>query len=167
MSLRKTLGALALLFSVNTQALEVGEMAPVFALPGLRAQDGATVDLTKYRGKVVYVDFWASWCAPCVVSTPLLNELRQELVKAGQPFEVVAVNVDKDKEDGIDFLLDEPVEYIAASDPDGKAPAAYQVKSMPTAFLLDKTGKIRLIHTGFKPADIDTIAEEVKKLLAE
>ncbi|MES2606022.1 MAG: TlpA disulfide reductase family protein, partial [Pseudomonadota bacterium] len=107
---------LALLQSPSLLALEVGSEAPVFALPGLRTEDGTTpVALTSYRGKVVYVDFWASWCAPCVVSTPLLNELRNRLVKEGKAFEIVAVNVDKKPADGIDFLLDEPVQYVAVS----------------------------------------------------
>lgn len=157
-----------LLQSPTLFALGVGDQAPAFALPGLRTEDGsAPVDLGSYRGKVVYVDFWASWCAPCVVSTPLLNELRNRLVKEGKSFEIVAVNVDKKPDDGIDFLLDEPVQYKAVSDPQGKTPEAYQVKAMPTAFLLDGTGKIRLIHEGFKPADIKTVEAEVRKLLAE
>lgn len=149
-------------------ALEIGAEAPVFGLPGLRPEDGsATINLKDYRGKVVYVDFWASWCAPCIVSTPLLNELRNRLVKEGKKFEIVAVNVDKKPDDGIDFLLDEPVQYVAVSDPRGVTPAAYEVKGMPTAFLLDGTGKIRLIHEGFKASDIKTIEAEIGKLLAE
>jgi thiol-disulfide isomerase/thioredoxin len=166
--LRRTLTAVALLCVMqNTLALELGSEAPRFGLPGLRTQDGGTIDLNNYRGKVVYVDFWASWCAPCVISTPLLNQLRHDLVQAGQPFEILAINVDKDPEDGIDFLLDEPVEYVTVSDPNGKTPAAYEVKGMPTAFLLDKTGKIRFIHQGFKASDIDVIKAEAQKLLAE
>lgn len=157
-----------LLLSGVASALEVGAQAPAFALPGLRAEDGAaTVELAAYRGKVVYVDFWASWCAPCIVSTPLLNELRNRLVQAGKAFEVVAINVDKDPADGIDFLLDEPVQYKALSDPQGNTPALYEVKGMPTAYLLDGNGQIRLIHEGFKPADITEIEAEVTKLLAE
>jgi thiol-disulfide isomerase/thioredoxin len=164
----KTLATLTLIATAqNALALEVGSEAPRFGLPGLRAQDGTTVDLKSYRGKVVYVDFWASWCAPCVISTPLLNKLRHELVQDGQSFEIVAVNVDKDPEDGIDFLLDEPVEYVAVSDPNGNTPTAYEVKAMPTAFLLDKTGKIRFIHQGFKASDIDVIKAEAQKLLTE
>lgn len=159
------LGAVA---SPLTVALEVGDDAPVFALPGLRpGKDAGQVTLTDFKGKVVYVDFWASWCGPCVISTPLLNELRNRLVQQGKPFEVVAINVDQDPEDGIDFLLDEPVEYVTVKDPKGTTPAGYEVKGMPTAFLLDGTGKIRLIHQGFKSSDIGLIEAEVTKLLTE
>ncbi len=149
-------------------ALEVGEEAPVFELPGLRAgTDSEVVKLSDYRGKVVYVDFWASWCAPCVISTPRLNGLRNKLVQQGKPFEIVAINVDMDPEDGIDFLLDEPVQYVTVKDPQGQTPASYEVKGMPTAFLLDGNGKIRLIHEGFKQSDISRIEAEVTQLLAE
>jgi len=159
---------LAAVASPLTAALEVGDKAPVFALPGLRpGKDGELVELADFKGKVVYVDFWASWCGPCVISAPLLNEMRNRLVQQGKPFEVVAINVDQDPEDGIDFLLDEPVEYLTVKDPKGMTPAGYEVKGMPTAFLLDSTGKIRLIHQGFKSSDIELIEAEVTKLLAE
>lgn len=149
-------------------AAETGETAPAFTLPPLRMEDGSKpISLADLRGKVVYVDFWASWCPPCLVSIPLLNELRNKYVAAGQPFEVLAVNVDSDPEDGIDFLLDDPVQYLAVSDPEGKTPALYQVPGMPTAYLVDAGGTIRLVHTGFKRSDIDKIAAEVDKLLQE
>jgi thiol-disulfide isomerase/thioredoxin len=149
-------------------ALDLGASAPAFSLPGLRPQDGtAKLNVTDFRGKVVYVDFWASWCGPCVVSTPLLNELRNRLVKQGKAFEIVAINVDKKPADGIDFLSDQSVQYVALSDPAGTTPASYQVKSMPTGFLVDASGKIRLIHQGFKSSDIKLIEAEVQKLLAE
>ncbi len=149
-------------------ALDPGASAPAFSLPGLRVQDGkAPINLADFHGKVVYVDFWASWCGPCVVSTPLLNELRNRLVKQGKPFEIIAVNVDKKPADGIDFLTDQSVQYVAVSDPVGSTPTSYQVKSMPTGFLLDASGKIRLIHQGFKSSDIKLLETEIEKLLAE
>lgn len=165
---RSTVWLCLALASWPLAALETGDAAPVFALPGLRpGTDAEQVSLTDYRGKVVYVDFWASWCAPCVISTPLLNELRNRLVQQGKAFEIVAINVDKQPEDGIDFLLDEPVQYVTVRDPQGHTPAGYEVKGMPTAFLLDGNGKIRLIHQGFKQSDITLIEAEVTKLLAE
>lgn len=149
-------------------ALEVGNEAPGFSLPHLRTEDGTTsINLSDYRGKVVYVDFWASWCAPCIVSVPLLNEMRNKLVQEGKDFEILAVNVDQDPEDGIDFLLDEPVQYVTISDPNGATPKSYEVKGMPTSFLVDAEGKIRMIHEGFKAPDIEMIEAEVNKLLAE
>lgn len=157
-----------LLFPSLALAVATGDTAPDFTLPPLRTSDGSSaISLTAFRGKVVYVDFWASWCAPCVISTPLLNGLRNKLVQQGKPFEIVAINVDMDPEDGIDFLLDEPVQYVTVKDPQGQTPASYEVKGMPTAFLLDDNGKIRLIHEGFKQSDISRIEAEVTQLLAE
>lgn len=167
-SIRYCIGALSLCVASLACAVDAGSPAPAFALPGLREQDGsATHSLADFRGKVIYVDFWASWCGPCVISAPLLNRLRESLVAEGQPFEVVAIDVDQDPEDGIEFLLDEPVSYLALRDPDGATPSAYQVKGMPTGYLVDKTGTVRLVHQGFKPADITLIEDEVRKLLAE
>lgn len=161
------LGAGLALVGMTATALEVGAAAPLFSLPQLQADAGANVSLAEHRGKVVYVDFWASWCAPCLISTPLLNALRNRLVEQGKPFEIIAVNVDKDPEDGIDFLLDEPVQYVTVSDPAGQTPSLYEIKAMPTAFLVDGSGTIRLVHEGFKSSDIDLIEAEVTRLLAE
>jgi thiol-disulfide isomerase/thioredoxin len=156
------------LLPVCVHATEAGEVAPDFALPPLRTADGpAQIHLADFRGKVVYVDFWASWCPPCLVSIPLLNELRNEYVGAGKPFEVLAVNVDSNPEDGIEFLLDEPVDYVVVSDPMGTTPALYKVPGMPTSYLVDAKGQVRLVHTGFKRSDIELIEAEVVKLLDE
>jgi thiol-disulfide isomerase/thioredoxin len=165
---RHLLGLLPLLLSLSAQAVDTGDVAPDFTLPPLRSEDGnAYIRLADFRGKVVYVDFWASWCPPCLVSIPLLDELRNRLVAAGEPFEVLAINVDSDPDDGIEFLLDEPVKYLALRDPAGTTPALYKVLGMPTSYLVDAQGHVRLVHTGFKRSDIVKIEEEVRKLLAE
>lgn len=166
--IRSLLACAVLVLAAAAHGTESGETAPDFTLPPLRAEDGsAAVSLASFRGKVVYVDFWASWCPPCLVSIPLLNELRNEYVNAGKPFEVLAVNVDSDPEDGIDFLLDEPVNYVVVSDPAGDTPRLYEVPGMPTSYLVDAQGQVRLVHTGFKKSDIDMIEAEVVKLLEE
>jgi thiol-disulfide isomerase/thioredoxin len=156
----------SMLCTCAVYAVEVDEQAPAFSLPALDELT-RTVSLADFRGKVIYVDFWASWCAPCQVSIPLLSELRNSYAAEGLDFEVVAINVDSDPADGTDFLLDVPVEYVVLSDPEGKTPALYDIKAMPTSYLVDKTGKVRLVHSGFKRGDIDMIADEVRKLLAE
>lgn len=149
-------------------ALETGAQAPDFTLPPLRAEDGtAPIALNSLRGKIVYVDFWASWCAPCLVSIPLLNELRNRYVADGKPFEVLAINVDSEPQNGIEFLLDEPVNYPVVSDPAGTTPALYEVPGMPTSYLVDASGRVRLVHEGFKRSDIDLIEAELVKLLEE
>lgn len=149
-------------------AVDVGAAAPAFSLPGLQAKDSKTTfNLADFQGKVVYVDFWASWCGPCQVSMPLLNELRNRLVQQGKPFEIIAIDVDKNPADGLDILADRPVQYLTVSDPAGATPAKYAVKSMPTGVLVDASGKVRLVHQGFKSSDIKAIEAEVQTLLAE
>ena len=157
-----------LLFPSPALAVATGDTAPDFTLPPLRTSDGSSaISLTAFRGKVVYVDFWASWCAPCLVSIPLLNEMRERYVAEGKAFEVLAVNVDSEPEDGIEFLLDEPLSYPVVSDPEGTTPALYSVPGMPTSYLVDGEGRVRLVHTGFKRSDIELIEAEVGKLLDE
>ena len=146
-------------------AVEPGDQAPPLELPQLQA-DG-TVALADHAGKIVYLDFWASWCPPCLVSMPVMNAMRNRLQARGVPFEVVAVNVDSDPEDGIDFLLDKPVDFIVLTDPDGVTPAAYAVRGMPTSYLIDADGMIAMRHEGFKRSDAQMIENEIMRLAGE
>ncbi|MGH8467030.1 MAG: TlpA family protein disulfide reductase, partial [Pseudomonas sp.] len=92
-------------------AIEEGEQAPAFTLPAM--QEGEPdISLAALRGKTVYVDFWASWCAPCLRSMPLINELYGKYQDRG--FEVVAINVDDPIEDGEDFLIDRDFDFLIA-----------------------------------------------------
>lgn len=167
---RTALG-LMLVLCARVQALEPGDTAPAISLPALTLPDAQGAELPRdvrlqdLRGQVVYVDFWASWCPPCLVSMPLLNELRNRLQASGLPFEVLAVNVDADPQDGHDFLQQEPVDYLVVSDPAGAAPANYEVEGMPTGYVVDAGGTIRLVHQGFRPGDITHIEATVRQLL--
>lgn len=140
----------------------VGETAPLVDLPRLPLTS-SNVRLDQLRGKVVYVDFWASWCGPCRVSFPLLEGLRQELGPQG--FEVLAVNVDEFVEDALQFLQEVPVSYPIAYDPQGSTPAAYGIVGMPTGFLLDREGIVRNVHAGFRKSDAAIIREKIIELL--
>lgn len=158
---RAFLVALLVSFSASTFAVSAGEMAPNFKLPGIKT--GKLTSLKRYRGKVVYLDFWASWCGPCRQSLPMLNELRKELKASG--FEVVAVNLDEDVADAKAFLKQFPVSYPILLDPKGKVPQKYELPGMPTSFLIDRKGKVRNVHIGFKKQDIKKIRKEVISLL--
>ncbi len=146
-------------------AAAAGENAVDFTLPGMRAQDPASVTLADFRGKVIYLDFWASWCAPCLVSMPLLDMLRNRHADAG--FEVIAVNLDTDIDDGLYFLDDNPVDYPVVHDAGGETPALYQVRGMPTSFLIRRDGSIDMVHVGFRRSDITMIEQAVLRLLGE
>jgi thiol-disulfide isomerase/thioredoxin len=159
--LRLVVLSLTILFSQAAFCASPGQMAPDFKLPGIKT--GNLMSLKSHRGKVVYLDFWASWCGPCRQSLPLLNELRNEFKSKG--FEVIAVNLDDDKANAKTFLKQFPVNYPVLLDPNGKVPQIYDVPGMPTSYLIDPKGKIIKVHVGFKKQDIHTIRKQVKSLL--
>ena len=152
------------LLTTQALALEVGDTAPSLSLPSIFA-DQAAIDLDALRGKTVYVDFWASWCAPCLRSMPAYNELYNRL--KGEDFEFVAINVDNPIEDGLDFLIDAPLDFLIPSDPDGEAAERFGVIGMPTSYLIDPEGTIRLVHMGFRDGDMEEIEAAINALIAD
>ena len=150
--------------SVFANAVEEGDMAPNFTLPSIY-DDKPTIDLASLRGKTVYVDFWASWCAPCLRSMPAYNELYNRYHDQGLEF--VAINVDNPIEDGLDFLLDTPLDFLIPSDPDGEVTERFGVVRMPTSYLIDPPGKIRLVHMGTSVGDMEEIVAAMQHAIAE
>jgi len=145
------------------QAVQEGQSPPQCA--ATLAGGAEKLDLSAYKGKVVLIDFWATWCPPCKKSMPFLNGLRNERLKDG--FEIIAINVDENSEEAKQFLGSNPVDYLMAFDPKGDCPAKFDVKGMPSSYLVDKTGKIRKVHVGFRDEDQAMIREHVSSLLAE
>lgn len=157
--------ALAMLATTTfaADATEVGQPAPQFTLPTL--QQGQPTALKEKLGKVIYLDFWASWCAPCRTSFPLLNKLHEKLKAQG--FEVVAVNLDDDKAKAEKFIQEIPVGFTVLHDGKGEWADKYVVESMPTSFIIDKKGVVQHIHHGFTAADIGELEKKVSELLAK
>ena len=154
------------LFTLPVAAgVQVGESAPQISLPLLTDDTGEVLSLDSLRGKVVYLDFWASWCGPCRLSFPQLEALRQELGPRG--FEVLAVNVDEFAPDALRFLEDMSVSYPVVRDGAGETPALYGILGMPTGFLIDRAGTVRLIHQGYRKSDGAALREEIIALLGE
>lgn len=141
--------------------LEAGDRAPSFAAPALDGK--GTVELGKYRGKVVYLDFWASWCAPCLVAIPEIEKMRGEF--PSEEFQIIAINLDQKKKKALRFLSKNPVGYPSASDPKGRLPEQYGVETMPTSYLIDRDGVIRYVHRGFQRGDGAKLREEIRALL--
>lgn len=144
-------------------AVESGDPAPDFRLPALSGP--MPLSLSEYRGKVVYLDFWASWCGPCLVSLPLLEELRREF--SPRDFQVLAVNLDDDPSKARRFLDKRPVGYPSAHDPKGAVPGRFGVETMPTSYLIDRQGVVRHVHPGFRKADIEDLRQRVRALVGE
>lgn len=154
--------ALFLINSGASLAADVGQAAP--SCPAVLAETGKGLDPSHYQGKVVLIDFWATWCPPCIKSMPFFNSLRKELQQNG--FEILAVNVDEDSEAARDFLKTNPVDYPIAFDASGECPKIFELKAMPSSYLLDKSGQIRKIFLGYRDADQAAIRAEIQALLA-
>lgn len=168
--MKKSILVAAIALSINVlgisvaSAVEAGQPAPQFTLPSL-AQDKPTA-LDSFKGKVVYLDFWASWCAPCRTSFPILNKLHEKLKAQG--FEVVAINVDEDKSNAEKFLKEIPVSFTVLRDATGEwADKQYAVESMPTSFIIDKQGVIQMVHKGFTSDDVAELEHKITELLAK
>jgi peroxiredoxin len=144
-------------------ALDEGDRAPDFQARSVAGD--AEVVLHKLRGKVVLVDFWASWCAPCNAAMPQLEKLSKEF--PADQFVVLGVNVDKSLDDARRAIERRSVTYPNASDPTGTLPKRFGLETMPTTYLIDQDGVVRVVHRGFRNGDIDELREQVKKLLAK
>jgi thiol-disulfide isomerase/thioredoxin len=156
--------ALLTLTAVSTSAwaVEEGDQAPIFDLPSIYA-DHPAISTASLEGKTVYVDFWASWCAPCLSSLPLYNDMYHKYKDQG--LEIVAINVDNPIEDGLDFLLDTPLDFLIPADPDGEAAELFEVIGMPTSYLIEPDGTVKLVHMGFRSGDIEMIEEAIQDSL--
>jgi len=159
-----TLLLAALLVGAAALAAEEGEPAPDFTLPSIH-QGEPDITLGQFAGKVVYLDFWASWCGPCLTSLPLYNELYHRYRDEG--LEVIGITVDDPIEDGLEFLADTPLDFPLPADPEGEVMDLYSVFGMPTSFLIGRDGIVRLVHMGFRDGDIAEIEEAIKQALAE
>jgi len=134
--------------------------APDFTLPG---REGV-LELQQYRGQVVYLDFWASWCKPCRKSFPWMNALHKRY--SDDHLVVLAVNLDEDTVAARRFLQRYPATFTVAFDPQGKVAERYGLKGMPSSYLIDKQGNIVMSHIGFRTNDTDQLEERIKAQLA-
>lgn len=149
-------------FVASARAVAPGGPAPPIALPNATGQPWS---LAALRGRVVYVDFWASWCTPCRRSFPWMNALAQRYENDG--FAIVGVNVDKRRADAEQFLRDVPAAFPVVFDARGAAPTAYDVKEMPSAFLIDRDGVVVAVEEGFHDDQRDAIESRIRALLAK
>ena len=147
----KTLCAALLAFGLLTPAA-----ASAASLP---------LDLDAYKGKVVYLDFWASWCGPCKLSFPWMNDAQAHFGPAG--LVIVAVNVDHDRALAEKFLSQHGASFKVLFDPKGQLASQYKVAGMPTSVVIGRDGKIHFEHTGFFENREDEYELQISQLLQE
>jgi thiol-disulfide isomerase/thioredoxin len=121
------------------------------------------LDLSAYKGKVVYLDFWASWCIPCRQSFPYMKELALRYGPGN--FAVVAIDVDHDQDQAQAFIDLFHPNFPIVFDPKGRIADAYKIKDMPTSFLIDQNGQVRFTHEGFHPSQESTYERQIAELL--
>jgi peroxiredoxin len=162
--MRRLLAALALALSGAAAAVEVGAPAPDFAIPRL-GDPAQSLTLASLKGSVVYVDFWASWCVPCRLSMPTLDALYRRNRERG--FAVVGVNKDVSVASARRFLERVPVTFPVGADARDAVARAFDVKAMPSGYLIDRKGIVRNVHRGFPPEAAAELEREIEYLLKE
>jgi len=147
--------------SNNAVAANDANMAPNFKLEGQQS----AIELSKYRGQIVYVDFWASWCQPCRKSFTWMNKMQN--LYGNEGFKVIAINLDESRDKANTFLKQIPANFDVAFDPQGNTAEAYHVKAMPSSYLIDKNGKVVHANLGFRGNDEDTLELKIRNLIRQ
>ena len=162
-TLRLVMAAACLAAAMPAGAVEPGAPAPGFRLPTF--ESGQPVSLADFRGKVVFVDFWASWCSPCRQSLPLYDKLRAGYAPAD--FAILAISLDEDVAEAKAFLAEHPIKYTTLQNPQGDVAKSFDLKGMPSSYLIDRNGIVRARHVGFEAKDIDVLKKEIDGLVGK
>ncbi len=158
-SIIKILLMFSAVFALLASSPVFSAQAPDFKLDGRNK----TVQLSQYRGKVVYVDFWVSWCQPCRKSFVWMNEMQSRYGDSG--LKIIAINLNESKNDAIKFLKKIPASFEIAFDPKGKTAQTYQIKAMPSSFIIDRKGNIVQAHLGFHGDDTGRLEAEIRRMV--
>ncbi len=152
----------ALLCVTQLNAATLSGPAPDFTL---KSNNGANIKLSELRGQVVMINFWASWCGPCRQEMPLLDQLYQRYQPMG--FTLLGVNVEEDSRAADKILKEIPVSFPVLYDKKNQVSESYQVRAMPSTFLIDRDGKVRYLHKGYQPGYEEEYQQQIRELVKE
>lgn len=156
-----TVISLFALSALASSGLE-GRAAPDFAL---KSATGENLRLSEYRGNVVMINFWATWCGPCRQEMPLLEELYARYERVG--FNLLGVNIDDDSRRAMDMAEELGVSFPVLFDARKEVSRLYEVEAMPVTVLVDREGTVRYVHHGYKPGYEDKYLDQIRSLLRE
>lgn len=138
------------------------KVAPDFTLD---SRAGKPLSLADYKGQVVMLNFWASWCVPCKQEMPLLETIQKTYGKRG--FQLIGVNVEPDSKAANAVLAKIPVSFPIVYDTESKVSRAYDVSGMPASVFIDRKGQVRMLHRGYKPGDENEYMNQIRSLIME
>ena len=139
-----------------------GQQAPDFAL---KSSTGENLRLSEYRGDVVMINFWATWCGPCRQEMPLLDELYTRYQRVG--FNLLGVNIDDDSRKAMKMVSELGVNFPVLFDARKEVSKLYEVEAMPVTVLVDREGTVRHVHHGYKPGYEEKYLDQIRSLLRE
>ena len=155
--------ALVAVFASAALAASSSGPAPAFQLSG---RGGKTIDLSQFKGQVVMINFWATWCGPCRQEMPLLEDIYKKYKPMG--FTMLGVNVEPDSKGAEAWLSKQkPVSFPIAFDTDSKVSKLYKVAGMPSTVFVDRKGNVRVMHKGYKPGDENFYLTQIRSMLKE
>lgn len=159
---RALLAAVFCIAAAPAFALKPGDVPPPLAAP---SESGDILGLQNYRGQVVYIDFWASWCAPCREAMPQYDRLYRQW--RGRGLTILGVNVDTDRKAAQRALKRTPVSFPVIYDPTGQWPERFDLPTMPSGYLIDRKGRVRHVHAGFRSGDLPALEALIDAALKE
>ena len=136
--------------------------APDFSLP---SNLGKTVNLSQFKGQVVMINFWATWCGPCRQEMPLLESIYKKYNKMG--FTMLGVNVEPDSKPAEAWLKETPVSFPVLFDKESKVSTLYKVSGMPSTVIIDRKGNVQFIHRGYKAGDENEYLNSIRTLVRQ
>jgi len=152
----------ALTLTAAAAALQSGAPAPAFQL---NSNTGKPLALADFKGQIVLLNFWASWCGPCRQEMPILEQLNRQYHAKGVT--LLGINVEPDSAAAVDWLKATPVTFPILFDTDSKVSSLYEVAGMPNTVIIDRKGQVRYIHRGYSAGAENDYLNQIRMLIRE